>query len=42
MKFLNWIVQFAEDFGRARAAAELSRLGYYRAARNLYNGNEKN
>ena len=30
---------FGESMGRARAAAELSRLGYHEAAKNLMLGN---
>lgn len=36
------IIEFFEATGRARAAAELSRQGYYKEARNIMLGKENN
>lgn len=35
-KFLIGILEFFEDLGRARAAAELARAGKYKEAQSLY------
>jgi len=35
---LDKLVEFFDSIGRARAAAELSRLGHYKAAQRLING----
>jgi len=35
MKFWNYLMAWAESFGRARAAAELSRSGRYEEAKRL-------
>ena len=37
--FAMGVWAFGESMGRARAAAELSRLGYHEAAKNLMLGN---
>ena len=35
MKFWNYLMYFAESFGKARAAATLTRLGKYEEAKAL-------
>lgn len=37
-KFWNFLVGWADALGRARAAAELSRQGQHRAAKDLIKG----
>lgn len=37
-KIFNWIASFFDSVTRARAAAELSRLGHHEAAKRLING----
>lgn len=37
-KFIAWWADFFDSVARARAAAELSRHGHYRAAERLLNG----
>jgi ferritin-like metal-binding protein YciE len=41
MKIWNYLVALAESFGRARAAATLSRMGKYEEARQLMTANKR-
>lgn len=38
MKFWNWLMDIAEELGKARAATTLTRMGRYEEARKLMQG----